>query len=205
MNKGEIIIYQTPDGNTNLDVRLEEETVWLDQYQLAKLFKTDRTSILRHIKNVYKSAELEEKSTCAKIAQVQIEGNRKISRKISYYNLDVIISVGYRVNSQNATQFRIWANKVLKEYLIKGYVINQNVKLEQLEDLKKTVSLLSNVIQNKELSVDEATGLLRVIADYTYGLDILNQYDYQQLTIEQITEKETFRANYENAMKLFGC
>ena len=142
MNKGEIIIYQTPDGNTNLDVRLEEETVWLDQYQLAELFKTDRTSILRHIKNIYKSAELEEKSTCAKIAQVQIEGNRKISRKISYYNLDVIISVGYRVNSQNATQFRIWANKVLKEYLVKGYAVNQNVKLEQLEDLKKTVSLL---------------------------------------------------------------
>ena len=199
MNKGEIIIYQTSDGNTNLDVRLEEETVWLTQSQMVELFERDRTVITKHINNVFREKELDEKSN---VHFLHIANSDK---PVKIYNLDVVISVGYRIKSQRGTQFRIWANKVLKEYLVKGYAVNQNVKLEQLEDLKKTVSLLSNVIQNKELSVDEATGLLRVIADYTYGLDILNQYDYQQLKIEQITEKETFRANYENAMKLFGC
>ena len=109
MKQGEIVIYQAPDGNTSLDVRLENETVWLDQYQMAELFDTDRTSVLRHIRNVYKMEELEEKSTCAKFAQVQIEGRRKVSRNISYYNLDMIISVGYRVNSKQGIQFRIWA------------------------------------------------------------------------------------------------
>lgn len=201
MNKGDIIIYQTPNGNTNLDVKLEGETVWLDQYQMANLFATDRTSIVKHIKNIYKSAELNEEATCAKIAQVQIEGERKVSRKISYYNLDVIISVGYRVNSVNATQFRIWANRVLKEYLVKGYAVNEKIKLKQYEDLKKTVKLLSNVLQTKELTADEATGLLQVITDYTYGLDVLDKYDYQKLSIEQTTNEEKFHATYENAME----
>lgn len=201
MNKGEIIIYQTPDGNTQLDVKLDNETVWLDQYQMAELFKTDRTSIVRHINNIYKTKELHKDSTCAKIAQVQIEGNREVKRQISYYNLDVIISVGYRVNSKRGTQFRIWANSVLKEYLIKGYAINQNAKNEQLEDLKKTVKLLSNVIDSKTLSADEATGLLRVITDYTYALDTLDRYDYQKLEIERTTTEEPFKANYDNAME----
>lgn len=201
MNKGEIIIYQTPDGNTQLDVKLDNETVWLDQYQMAELFKTDRTSIVRHINNIYKTKELHKDSTCAKIAQVQIEGNREVKRQISYYNLDVIISVGYRVNSKRGTQFRIWANSVLKEYLIKGYAINQNTKNEQLEDLKKTVKLLSNVIDSKALSADEATGLLRVITDYTYALDTLDRYDYQKLEIERTTTNEPFKANYDNAME----
>lgn len=201
MNKGEIIIYQTPDGNTQLDVKLDNETVWLDQYQMAQLFKTDRTSIVRHINNIYKTKELDKDSTCAKIAQVQIEGNREVKRQISYYNLDAIISVGYRVNSKRGTQFRIWANSILKEYLIKGYAINQNAKNEQLEDLKKTVKLLSNVIDSKALSADEATGLLRVITDYTYALDTLDRYDYQKLEIERTTTNEPFRANYDNAME----
>ncbi len=201
MNKGEVIIYQTPDGNTQLDVKLDNETVWLDQYQMAELFKTDRTSIVRHINNIYKTKELDKDSTCAKIAQVQIEGNREVKRQISYYNLDAIISVGYRVNSKRGTQFRIWANSVLKEYLIKGYAINQNAKNEQLEDLKKTVKLLSNVIDSKALSADEATGLLRVITDYTYALDTLDRYDFQKLQIEKTTREEPFKADYNNAME----
>lgn len=201
MKKGEIIIYQTPDGNTQLDVKLDNETVWLDQYQMAELFKTDRTSIVRHINNIYKTKELDKDSTCAKIAQVQIEGNREVKRQISYYNLDAIISVGYRVNSKRGTQFRIWANSVLKEYLIKGYAINQNAKSEQLDDLKKTVKLLSNVLKNKELTADEATGLLRVITDYTYALDTLDRYDFQKLEIEKTTTEESFKADYNNAME----
>jgi hypothetical protein len=130
--QNQIIIYQPEVGLSSLEVRLENETVWLTQNQMAELFQTDRTSIAKHIGNVYKSLELDRLSTCAKIAQVQIEGDRKVSRKIEYYNLDMIISVGYRVNSLRGTQFRIWANKVLKDYLMKGYALNQ--RIEQIEE-----------------------------------------------------------------------
>ena len=200
-NRGEIVIYQTKDGKTSIDVKLENETVWLNQAQMAELFQTDRTSIVKHVNNIYKSEELEKDSTCAKIAQVQMEGNRTIKRHIIYYNLDMIISVGYRVHSMRGTQFRIWANKVLKDYLIKGYAINQQAKAVQLEDLKSTVRLLSNVIEHKQLTLDEANGLLRVITDYTYGLDTLDKYDYQQLEVDSTTPTEEFRATYEEAME----
>lgn len=200
-NRGNIVIYQTKDGKTSIDVKLEDETVWLTQAQMAELFQTDRTSIVKHVNNIYKSEELEKDSTCAKIAQVQMEGNRTIKRHIIYYNLDMIISVGYRVNSMRGTQFRIWANKVLKDYLIKGYAINQQAKAVQLEDLKSTVRLLSNVIEHKQLTLDEANGLLRVITDYTYGLDTLDKYDYQQLEVDSTTPTEEFRATYEEAME----
>ena len=126
-NKSEILIYQTPGGSTKIDVRLENETVWLTQYQLADLFQTDRTSIAKHIKNIYESGELMEESTCAKIAQVQNEGGRSVSRNILYYNLDVIISLGYRVQSHVATHFRIWATQRLKEYIVKGFTLNDDL------------------------------------------------------------------------------
>lgn len=123
-NNGEIILYQTTDGATKIDVKLEDETVWLNQKQLETLFQTDRTSIVKHIKNIYESGELLEESTCAKIAQVQQEGNRKVTRYISYYNLDLIISVGYRVQSHVATHFRIWATQRLREYIVKGFTMD---------------------------------------------------------------------------------
>lgn len=125
--KSEILIYQSPNGSTKVDVRLENETVWLTQYQLADLFQTDRTSIAKHIKNIYESSELMEESTCAKIAQVQNEGGRNVTRNILYYNLDVIISVGYRVQSHLATHFRIWATQRLKEYIVKGFTLNDDL------------------------------------------------------------------------------
>ena len=202
MNKGEIVIYQSKDGQASIEVRIENENVWLDQYQMANLFYTDRTSIVRHIRNIYKTEELEENSTCAKIAQVQMEGNREVKRKIAYYNLDMIISVGYRINSKQGTQFRIWANKILKEYLIKGYSINQKIKVKEFEDLKNTIKLLTNVMDNKiSLSADEASGLLKVITDYTYALDILDKYDYQELEIEKTTGEQGFRATYDTAIE----
>lgn len=199
MDKGEIIIYQTSDGQTELDVRLEGDTVWLSQAQLSTLFKSDRTSIGRHIRNIYKSGELKENATCAIFAQVQQEGNRAVKRAIPHYNLDMVISVGYRVNSKQATQFRIWANRVLKEYLIKGYAINRNAKQEQLDELKRTISVMSNVLAAKSVTKDEAVGLLKVISDYAYGLDTLDRYDYQQLEIADTTPEEKFRATYESA------
>jgi hypothetical protein len=198
MDKGEIIIYQASDGTTHLEVRLEEETVWLTQEQIAYMFGTQRPAVTKHLNNIYKSGELDECSTCSILEHV---GNDKLQRyKTKYYNLDAILSVGYRVNSKNATQFRVWANRVLKDYLIKGYAVNQRVKLEQLDDLKKTVKLLSNVIEHKELTADEATGLLKVITDYAYALDTLDRYDYQQLSVEQTTEADKFRATYDNAI-----
>lgn len=198
-NRGKIVIYQTKDGKTSIDVKLENETVWLTQAQMADLFQKDRTVIGRHINNVYREGELERDITCAKFAHMGSDNDQQYETAV--YNLDVIISVGYRVKSQRGIQFRIWANKILKDYLIKGYAINQQVKAAQLADLKSTVRLLSNVIEHKQLTLDEANGLLRVITDYTYGLDTLDKYDYQQLEVDSTTPTEEFRATYEEAME----
>lgn len=199
-----IVIYQTPDGETEIDVRLEGDTVWLSQAEIARLYSTDRTSINRHINNIYKSEELDKTATCAEFAQVRFEGKRRVERAIYIYNLDMIISIGYRVNSKYATRFRIWANRILKEYLTRGYVINQNAKAEQLEELKQTIAIMSDVIAAHQITKDEAIGLLRVISDYTYALDTLDRYDYQQLEISNVTTLEGFRATYENAIEALG-
>ena len=196
MNKGEIIIYQMPDGFTNLDVRLEDETLWLTQAQMVMLFGRDQSVISKHIRNIFKEGELDRDSVYANFAYTATDGKLY---DVDHYNLDVIISVGYRVKSKQGTQFRIWANSVLKEYLIKGYVIDQRVKVEQLEGLKQTVKLLSNVLNAKSLTANEATGLLKVITDYTYALDTLDKYDYQSLEITETTTETSFRATYENA------
>jgi hypothetical protein len=200
MNKGEIVIYQTQDGSTSLEVRLENDTVWLNRQQLSVLFDRDVKTIGKHINNALKE-ELTEIPTVAKFATVQKEGNRQVERNVEFYNLEMIISIGYRVKSKRGVQFRIWANKILKDYLVKGYAVNEKMKLQQYTDLKQTVKLLSHVLESKELSADEATGLLQVISDYTYALDTLDRYDYQQLTVERTTEEEPFRATYETAME----
>ncbi len=151
--QNQIIVYQPDAGLSTLEVRLENETVWLTQNQMAELFLTDRTSIVKHIRNIYKTLELEKVSTCAKIAQVQIEGGRKVSRQVVYFNLDVILSVGYRVNSKRGTQFRIWANKVLKDYLMKGYALNQRIdRIEEklFEHDKKFELIIHHAIPPKE-------------------------------------------------------
>jgi len=204
MKNSEIKIYKTKKGNTTIEVTLEKETVWLNEYQIETLFKTSRTSINRHIRNIYKTEELDKKRTCAIFAQVQKEGERTVTRKIKFFNLDVIIAVGYRVNSKQGTEFRIWANQLLKEYLIKGFAINQE-KLKsqnkQLLELKETVKILSNVVSNLELSNDESRGLLEIISDYSYALDILDKYDYQSLKIENITTDEIYQLTYKEAIE----
>ncbi|MCD7968773.1 MAG: virulence RhuM family protein [Alistipes sp.] len=200
MNKGEIIIYQTQDGQTQLDVKIEDETVWLNRQQMADLFDRDIKTIGKHINNALQE-ELNGIPTVANFATVQQEGKRQVERQIEFYNLDMVISVGYRVKSNRGIQFRIWANRVLKEYLVKGYAINNKMQAEQLESMKNAVRLMSNVLESQSLSGDEATGLLKVIRDYTYALDTLDRYDYQELTIENTTTEEPFRATYESAMK----
>jgi prophage maintenance system killer protein len=198
MNKGEIIIYTLPDGTSDLDVKLENDTVWLTQEQIAMLFGTKRPAITKHLGNIFKSGELSENSVCSILEHTASDGK---NYQTKFYNLDAILSVGYRVNSKNATKFRIWANSVLKDYLIKGYALNQKAKLEQLEDLKKTIKLLTNVIETKKLTLDEAGGMLRVLADYSYGLDVLDGYDYGTLSLKKTTAKEKFKVTYENAAK----
>ncbi len=202
MEDNKIIIYQTEDGQTRIDVRLVNDTVWLTQAQMAELFQTDRTSIVRHINNIYKVNELERSSTCAKIAQVQTEGRRQVRRVIPYFNLDMIISVGYRVNSKRGIKFRQWANRVIKDYLIKGYAINERLRHEQLGELRQLVGMLGRTIQSQPLlSTDESQALFDVVTDYTYALDTLDNYDYQRLTIEKTTQEERFHATYENAIR----
>ena len=204
MNSSDIEIFTTDDGKTEIQVKLDNDTVWLNQYQLEELFKTNRTSITKHISNIYKVGELDMDSTCAIFAQVQKEGNRQITRQINYYNLDLIIAVGYRVNSIRGTQFRLWANKVLKEYLIKGFSINEKRLVqqnEQLKELQESVKILGKVLKYKPLSNDESLGLLKIISDYAYALDILDQYDYQSLQIKNTSGKETYQLTYEEAMR----
>jgi len=196
----QIIIYQTEDGQTQVDVRLENETVWLTQKQIAELLGTKRPAITKHLKNIYASEELDENSTCSILEHMGNEGKQTYSTK--YYNLDVILSVGYRVNSKNATRFRQWANKVLKQYLIKGYAVNERMRKEQIGELRQLVGMLGRTIQNQPLlSNDETNALFEVVTDYTYALDTLDNYDYERLTINKTTKDEPFHATYENAME----
>ena len=199
------MIYQTEDGQTQIDVRLENETVWLTQAQMAELFQKDRTVITRHINNVFNEGELEKEEVCAIFAHTTrhgaIEGKQQ-TKEIVLYNLDVIISVGYRVKSKRGTAFRIWARKILKDYLVKGYAINERIHKEQIGELRQLVGMLGRTIQNQPLiSTDETNALFEVVTDYTYALDTLDNYDYERLTIDKTTKKEPFHATYENAME----
>ena len=201
MEENKILIYQTEDGQTQVDVRMENDTVWLTQAQMAELFQTDRTSIVRHINNIYKVEELEREATCAKIAQVQIEGNRKVTRNIPYFNLDMIISVGYRVNAKRGVKFRQWANRILKQYLVKGFVVNDRLRRDQLGELRQLVQVVGRTLQHQDITATaDGQALFDVVVDYTYALDTLDNYDYERLTIERTTTDEPFRATYENAM-----
>ena len=197
-----IVIYQTEDGQTQIDVRLENETVWLTQTQMAQLFKSSRTNVLEHIQHIYEVEELEKEATCRNFRQVRQEGKRMVNRTMTMYNLDMIISVGYRVNSKRGVKFRQWANKVLKEYLIKGYAVNERIRKEQIGELRQLVGMLGRTIQGQPLlSTDETNALFEVVTDYTYALDTLDNYDYERLTIDKTTKEEPFHATYENAME----
>lgn len=170
--KGEIIIYNTPDGATSIDVKLENESVWLNIEQLAALFGRDRTTLQRHIRSIYRDKELDETATCAKNAQVQKEGGRDVERCVSYYNLDLVISLGYRVKSQRGVQFRIWATKVLREYLIKGVAVNDR----RLQQLGETIKVMKHAARQLD-----ARQVLSVVEQYTSALVLLDDYDHQRV------------------------
>lgn len=185
----EIVIYQTPDNQTQVEVQFEGETFWLNQYQLAELFDTNRTSILKHLQNIYASGELAEELTCAKFAQVRQEGKRKVKREVLHYNLDAILSVGYRVNSKRGTQFRQWATQRLKDYLVKGYAINEKrlaEKQQQVEYLKTGIRILSRAITQQATAEDSE--MLQIFAK---GLELLDDYDHEKLDAKGNTIRET--------------
>lgn len=187
-----LVFYKSEDGNIQLNVKLEKDTVWLTQSQMSNLFGVDRTVIVRHIRNIYKSAELYEDATCAKNAQVQEEGGRTVRRTIAYYNLDMIISVGYRVNSKNATQFRIWATSILKQYLIKGYAINDQ-RLQQLGEVIRIMKRNQNELDAKQV--------LSVIDNYNTALTLLDDYDHQCMKRPE-GSKATYVLSYEECRNL---
>ena len=196
MEKDKIIIYQTEDGQTQIDVRLENDTVWLTQAQMAELFQKDQSVIARHIANVFEEGELEKNSN------MQILHNTLSKYKpTSIYNLDVIISVGYRVKSKRGTAFRIWARTILRDYLIKGYAVNENIRREQIGELRQLVGILGRTIQSQPLMPsDDSQALFDVVTDYAYALDTLDNYDYERLVIEKTTQEERFHATYEKAI-----
>lgn len=205
MEENKIVIYQSEDGQTQIDVRLENETVWLTQAQMAELFLKDRTVITRHINNVFKEGELEKDKVSAKFAHTTphgaIKGKTQLQETV-LYNLDVIISVGYRVKSKRGTAFRIWANRILKEYLVKGYAVNERIRKEQIGELRQLVGVLGRTIQNQQLERnDENQALFDIVVDYTYALDTLDDYDYQRLKVAKTTQEDKFHATYDNAME----
>jgi len=202
MEENKIVLYQTEDGQTRIDVRLENDTVWLTQAQMAALFDKTPQNITMHIRNAYNEGELDKSATCKEYLQVQTEGHRTVKRIQKFYDLDVIISVGYRVKSKRGTAFRIWARNVLKDYLIKGYAVNERMRKEQIGELRQLVGMLGRTIQNQPLlSNDETNALFDVVTDYTYALDTLDDYDYQRITVKDTTQEERFHATYENAME----
>ena len=201
MEDNKIIIYQSEDGHTRIDVRLENDTVWLTQAQMVELFQTTKQNVSLHVNNVFREHELERGSTVKEYLTVQTEGKRVISRKVKYYNLDVIISVGYRVKSKRGTAFRIWARKILKDYLIKGYAVNDNIRREQIGELRQLVGILGRAIQSQPMMPSEdSQALFDVVTDYAYALDTLDNYDYERLVIEKTTQEERFHATYEKAI-----
>ncbi|KWW31721.1 MAG: death-on-curing family protein [bacterium P3] len=203
--ENQIVIYQTDDGQTQIDVRLENDTVWLTQAQMVDLFQTTKQNVSLHLANVYKEKELDQGSTVKEYLTVRQEGERTVTRAVKHYNLDVIISVGYRVKSKHGTAFRIWARKVLKDYLVKGYAVNKQLRKEQIGELRQLVGVLGRTIQNQPLlSTDETTALFDVVTDYSYALDTLDNYDYQRLVIDKTTKEETFHATYAGAMEAIG-
>jgi prophage maintenance system killer protein len=176
-SSGEILVYEAPDGSAQVDVRLDQETVWLNQEQMAELFGRERSVVTKHIRNVFKEGELDPKTTSAKFAQVRSEGGRAVTRDVDHYNLDVIISVGYRVKSQRGTQFRIWATRTLREHLVRGYTLNQQRCARNAEELETALNLVRRAAAGEALTSDQGRGLVDVIARYTQTFLLLQGYD----------------------------
>lgn len=196
--RGEVVLYQAADGKVSLDVRLERESLWLSQRQMSQLFDKDTDTIGLHLRNIYGDGELEESSTTEESSVVQTEGKRQVRRQVRLYNLDAIISVGYRVNSRSGTQFRIWATGVLRDHLVKGYTVNAN----RLRDLNQAVRLIADTARRRDLSGDEAKALLAVVGDYNQALGLLDDYDHQRVAKPELAGAVRHVLGYEEALRI---
>jgi hypothetical protein len=203
----QIEIYQTKDKQAQVEVRFDGDSVWLTQKNMADLFQTTPQNITIHLKNVYKSGELQEVGTCKEYLQAQTEGKRRVERKQQIYNLDAILSVGYRINSKRGTQFRQWATQRLKDHLVRGYTLNEK-RLQQvaqnMHQLEKAVKLIQQSGNSEQLSATEAKGLLEIITNYTQSFILLNQFDSNNLTGEKLNENITYEIEYNEAVKAIG-
>lgn len=203
MDRDKIIIYKTKDGLPAIEVAYGDDTVWLTQKQIAEVFGIQVPAVNKHINNILRNKELD-KSTISKMEIVRVEGLRSVKRMIDAYNLDMILSIGYRVNSVRATEFRIWANQILKDYLLKGYALN-NKKLreqsQQLLELKQAIKLISTVQRNQLLNDEELKSTFKILTDYVYALDILDKYDHQKLENSGSDIKESFKIDYDSALE----
>lgn len=203
--ENKIIIYKTKDGKTEIDVNMQNETLWLNVEKIALLFDKDRTTIQRHIKHIFAEKELEEKTTCAFFAQVQKEGKREVTRNIPHYNLDIILAVGYRTTSKVATEFRKWATKVLHQYLIDGYVINENKLKKQNEKivlLQQTVDLLNRSLINQVETLKQAKDVSNILNNFVKGLNLLDDYDHQQLDKKGNSKRKAIKIKVQDFLKI---
>jgi len=199
----EIILYKSPDGSTRLEVSLHDDTIWLAQSQLAELFDVNVPAVSKHVRNILGSGELDASATVSKMERVQIEGGREVKRSKVLYNLDMIISIGYRVNSAKATSFRIWATNVLKNHIVKGYTVNEQRLREEsakLQEMRQTMELLARTLAAQELVTDTGRDVLKVITDYAYALNLLDRYDHGTLAIEETTRQALHIINYDEAI-----
>ncbi|MCP4601560.1 MAG: cytochrome C biogenesis protein CycH [Proteobacteria bacterium] len=191
----DIVLYKSKDGAITLDVQLEEETIWLTLNQLTNLFDRDKSVISRHLRNIFKEDELSRHSVVAKNATTASDGK---VYQMDFYNLDAIISVGYRVNSKRGTEFRIWATNVLKQHLVKGYSVNE----KRLKALKQSLKLASDISKRKSLSGGEASALLQTVSEYAYALDLLDDYDHQRVAVRKTSRRKAKPITYDEAIKL---
>lgn len=194
---GAVVLYRAPDGTISLDVRLEKETIWLSQKQMAELFDTERSVITKHLRNIFESGELEHKSVCAKFAHTATDG--KIYQ-VDFFNLDAVISIGYRVNSLRGTQFRIWATRVLHDHTLKGYSANE----KRLKELRQSLRLVGQVLDHYDVSSDQTKALLRIVTEYSLALDILDDYDHQRVKSGKGSCGEAHGIDYDEAMTVIG-
>lgn len=197
----ELVLYTSADGTVRLDIQLEQETVWLSLNQLADLFGRDKSVISRHLRNIYQEGELDRRATVAKNATVQSEAGRSVVRDIEYYNLDAVISVGYRVNSKRGTEFRIWATSVLRQHLVQGYTANE----KRLKELKQTLKLAADISKRKALTGDEASILLQTVSEYAAALNLLDDYDHQRVTLAKTSSRQAKAVTYDETLRLIDA
>ena len=203
MDKNEIIIYQTDDNNVDISVKLENDTIWLTQDAICALFESSKANISEHISNIYKEGELEKDSTVRKIRTVQKEGNRNVTRERIHYNLDLILSVGYKVKSKTATKFRIWATNILKEYILKNNTMAKNqIAEEKLKMLQNTITLCSRSIEYQAENLQSAILLAQLLDNFAHGLDLLDNFDHKTLDSKGQTKREAIRVTEEEFLQV---